>query len=129
MIASTATIVLVDDEPMILAGASRALQAAGFAVHTCDAWTEVARLVREAQPDLVLLDYNMPTLKGDQVCTVLKRNLDSSMRIYLYSSEPERDLQAIVQSCGADGYIPKNLAAGEFVRWVSEIIARAGTPV
>ncbi len=118
-----ATVLLVDDEPLILSAASAALRSNGFTVHTCDQWTEVARIVRESKPDLVLLDYNMPSLKGDYICTVLKRNIDADMKVMLYSSEPESDLQTIVAGCGADGYIPKNVTAEEFVRWVRDVLS------
>jgi CheY-like chemotaxis protein len=110
------TILLVDDEPFIMEAAARVLRSAGHDVHTCEQWAGVAHIVRQADPDLILLDYNMPSLKGDNVCTILKRTLvGRSVRIVLYSSEPEADLLAITERCGADGYIRKDVPAPELL--------------
>ena len=116
------TIVLVDDEPLILSGVSRMLRSAGYEVHTCELWAGVARLVREVEPDLVLLDYNMPSLKGDDICQILKRNVDQNMKIFLFSAEPESDLITITDRCGADGYIQKNTPAHELQRIVEDLL-------
>lgn len=104
------TILIVDDEPFILSATAALLRDAGHEVHTCAQWTGVAASVRAANPDLVLLDYNMPSIKGDDLCAILKRNMSGSeMRIFIFSAEPESDLVEIVDRCGADGYICKNV--------------------
>jgi two-component system OmpR family response regulator len=104
-------ILLVDDEPFILSATAKLLRNAGHEVHTCEQWAGVANTVRLEEPDLVLLDYNMPTLKGDDLCSILKRNLiNPDMKIMLFSSEPEDFLRSVVITCGADGYIKKNVA-------------------
>lgn len=104
-------ILLVDDEPFIMTATAQLLRTAGHDVHTCEQWAGVASTVRVEVPDLVLLDYNMPTIKGDDLCTILKRNvINEDMKIVIFSSEPESDLINIVRRCGADGYIKKNTA-------------------
>jgi CheY-like chemotaxis protein len=104
-----AKILLVDDEPFILAATARVLRDAGHEVHTCEQWAGVATTVRNEEPDVVLLDYNMPALKGDDLCAILKRNvINQNMKIVIYSSEPEPFLAEITRSCGADGYIMKD---------------------
>lgn len=120
---SASSIVIVDDEPFILSAMSSLLRSAGYAVRTCNEWAGVATAVREAEPSLVLLDYNMPALKGDKLCEILKRNMaGDGMRVYIFSSEPEHDLVRIVAQSGADGYLKKNLPADELLRQVGEII-------
>ncbi len=105
-----ARILLVDDEPFILSATAQFLRSSGYEVHTCDQWMGVASVVRTADPDLILMDYNMPGLKGDEMCRILKRNADKEgLRIVIFSSEPEADLISIVERSGADGYIRKNL--------------------
>jgi two-component system OmpR family response regulator len=116
------TILIVDDEPFILSATAMLLRNAGHEVHTCAQWTGVAASVRAANPDLVLLDYNMPSIKGDDLCAILKRNMtDSNMRIFMFSAEPEIDLIEIVRRCGADGYIRKSIPGHDLLR---EIQAR-----
>lgn len=103
-------VLIVDDEPFILAATARLLEAQGHQVATCDEWTKVAGAVRSLEPDVVLMDYNMPSIKGDELCAILKRNNGgSAMRIIIFSSESESDLVGIVARCGADGFIKKDV--------------------
>lgn len=99
---------MVDDEPFILTATAQFLRSSGYEVHTCDQWMGVATVVRNASPDVILMDYNMPGIKGDEMCRILKRNAAGNIRILIFSSEPEADLVSIVGECGADGYICKH---------------------
>jgi CheY-like chemotaxis protein len=120
----TRTVLVVDDEPFILERISSLLSDAGFRTHTCHMWAGVATVVRSENPDLILLDYNMPGLRGDDICTILKRNaVDDSMKIVLFSAEDESDLVRITASCGADGYIKKNTPAPELIRMLHDILS------
>lgn len=111
------TILIVDDEPFILSATAALLRDAGHEVHTCAQWTGVAASVRASKPDLVLLDYNMPSIKGDDLCAILKRNMPGNdMRIFIFSAEPESDLIEIARRCKADGYIRKNVAGHDLVK-------------
>jgi CheY-like chemotaxis protein len=123
-------VLLVDDEPFILTAVGGVLRTGGYDVMTCDMWAGVANMVRVESPDIVLLDYNMPSLKGDNICMILKRNLqDSPMKIVLFSSEAEHDLARITTQCGADGYIRKNTPGPELLRILDDYMrsVTAGT--
>lgn len=116
-------ILLVDDEPFILNVTANLLRGAGHSVETCERWAGVAAIVRTEQPDLILLDYNMPLIKGDDLCQILKRNVqDAELKIVIFSSEPESDLIRIVADCGADGYIRKNVAGHVLLRAIDEYL-------
>lgn len=120
-------ILLVDDESFTLNATATLLRSAGHEVFICEQWACVASTVRTHQPDLVLLDYNMPALTGDKICQILKRNvMNDEMQVYLYSSEPERSLIAIADECGADGYIRKDVPAPELIARVDKIVAERG---
>jgi DNA-binding NarL/FixJ family response regulator len=60
----------------------------------------------------------MPGLRGDDLCQILKRNIQNRTRIILFSAEEESDLVRIVSECGADGYIRKCTPAHELVQLV-----------
>jgi DNA-binding response OmpR family regulator len=116
-------ILLVDDEPFILSAVGGVLRSGGFDVLTCEMWAGVANMVRTENPDIVLLDYNMPSLKGDNICVILKRNIqDSAMKVILFSSEAEKELSQIAERCGADGYIKKNTPGPELLRMLDEML-------
>jgi len=122
----TGRILLVDDEPFILSATAQLLRNAGYQVHTCEQWAGVASIVRDEEPDLILLDYNMPSLKGDDLCAILKRNvINPEMKIVIFSSEPEDFLIDTVRRCGADGYIKKNVAGHQLLNRVNEVFIAA----
>lgn len=124
MLQENKTILLVDDEPFILSATAQLLRAAGHEVHTCQEWAGVAAKVRSECPDLILMDYNMPAIKGDDLCAILKRNMsDSATKIIIFSSEPESDLIRISQQCGADGYIMKNAPGHVLLREIEGVIS------
>jgi CheY-like chemotaxis protein len=121
--AEKASILLVDDEPSILSQMSRVLDNAGFLVHTCELWPTVFSTVLRVRPDLVLLDYNMPSIKGDELCEVLKRNnLHPGMKVVLFSNEQEPLLARRSIACGADGYLKKNQPWAKIVEGVHQLL-------
>lgn len=121
----TGTVLIVDDEPSILSMVSTVLGNAGFVTRTCHMWPGVANMMRAAEPDLVLLDYNMPGVNGSDLCRILKRNsCGGDVKIVLYSAEDESDLVRIVSECGADGYIRKNTPPQQLVARVRGAISQ-----
>jgi len=117
-------VVVVDDEPFIARAVADVLEKGGFEVATCQEWAGVAKTIRAEEPDLVLLDYNMPVLKGDSICEILKRNVaNENMKIVMFSSEPAAELARIASVCGADGCIAKNTPPATLVSQVQQFIA------
>jgi len=116
-------ILIVDDEPFILSATARLLGNEGHSVNTCEQWAGVATAVRVDQPDLLLLDYNMPGIKGDDLCAILKRNsINPNMKIIMFSSEPAEFLENVVKACGADGYIKKDVALDILLARIEQVL-------
>ncbi len=69
------TILLVDDEPKILASLSKILENYGFQTLTTTDGNEAVSTIEERDVDLVVLDLVMPEIDG---ITVLKRILEKS---------------------------------------------------
>lgn len=116
---------LVDDEPFILSAVGGVLRQHGFEVHTCEMWAGVARMVRLEEPDVVLLDYNMPMVKGDEICVILQRHIaDLPMKIILFSSESEATLSRISEECGAHGFIRKNTPGPVLVQMLDGFVSQ-----
>ena len=122
-------VLIVDDEAFIAHAAARALRAEGLLVETCLDWLDISKAVHRLRPRLILLDVNMPTISGRDVCTILRahtKNFPAPPRIVFYSAEPEEDLSRYVVSCGADGFIHKSTPVSEFVRRVRMELSLAG---
>lgn len=120
-------VAIVDDSEIVLAWAKRSLDAAGFDVVTYSAGLGIQAFVRAAGPDLLLLDVNMPALRGDMVCRMLKAKVETaSVIVVLFSSLSDAELTERVKTCDADGYITKTNDSDEFLKRIKFILRRAG---
>jgi signal transduction histidine kinase len=104
-------LLLVDDDPTVIQMMGRML--AQYPNQRFATSGEAAlRLAREAPPDLILLDANMPGMSGYEVCSALKADaaLAHVPIIFVTShNAPEREVEAL--SRGAVDFVAKPLAA------------------
>lgn len=68
------TILVVDDHPEQMTALFTALQQAGYSLLIAKRGAEVLQLLTRVQPDLILLDVQLPDLDGFEVCRRLKQN-------------------------------------------------------
>ena len=120
----TTRIVLADDHPVVRQGMRSLLEReAGFSiVGEASNGLEVADLVAQAQPDVLILDLLMPGLAGLDVAREVARRVPGT-RIVILSmhSSDAYVLQALRN--GASGYVLKDSSSGELVRAVREVVA------
>ncbi|WP_022947005.1 GGDEF domain-containing response regulator [Methylohalobius crimeensis] len=101
-------IVLVDDDPVLLAKLSKQLQKADHRVRTCRDGREALKMILENPPQLVVTDWTMQPVDG----LTLSRNLRrSSLGPHLYlimltANESEDDLVEAFEA-GIDDYVTK----------------------
>lgn len=67
-------VLVVDDEPGIVAVLSRLLADEGWTVYTAHDGAEALLAVGRVQPDIVLLDYMMPVMDGATFTQTLRRD-------------------------------------------------------
>ena len=99
-------VLVVDDDELHLYTTKELLQDEFCEVitHKSNHGIGVTTLVRDVQPDLILLDVNMPGLSGDQLAKLLRwRNAP----FIFYSSNDEDSLRELAAQYGAKGYISK----------------------
>jgi DNA-binding NarL/FixJ family response regulator len=101
------TVVLADDHPVIRLGVRMALMRGGFEVlaEAADRDDAVEAVLRE-QPDVCLLDINMPG-GGIEAATILAKAAPATAVVMLTVSESPDDLLSALRS-GAKGYLPKD---------------------
>lgn len=117
------TILVVDDEPQITRLAQDYLARDGFRVLTAgDGATALAHARRE-QPDLVVLDLNLPGMDGLEVCRILRRTSD--VPIVMLTARAEEADRLIGLELGADDYIVKPFSPRELVARVRAVLRRA----
>ncbi|MCW3173919.1 two-component system response regulator NarL [Shewanella sp. FYR11-62] len=106
----TATILLIDDHPLLRKGLTQliALEDGLEVVGEADNGTKGIELARELDPDLIILDLNMHGLDGLETLRILRAEGVTSRIIMLTVSDNDEDvIQAI--SFGADGYLLKDM--------------------
>ncbi|HUI46870.1 MAG TPA: response regulator [Nitrospirota bacterium] len=101
-------ILVVDDDEMHLRVTKEILRDENIEVVTHQCGFGVMALASEFQPDLLLIDVNMPALSGDKLASLLRTNeYTRNIEIVFYSSDDEESLREIVKSCNVRGYICK----------------------
>src|SRR5499425_3856657 len=119
-----AKILIVEDEPKMVAGLRDNFEYEGYEVITAE--TGVAGLGRAISdsPDLVLLDVMMPQLSGLDVCKQLKVKRPSLPIIMLTARGQEID-KVVGLELGADDYVTKPFSIRELVARVKAVLRRA----
>ncbi|MEX2081095.1 MAG: response regulator, partial [Dehalococcoidia bacterium] len=121
---ATATVLIVEDEESLLFTLAHNLRREGYEVMTTSRGDDAIKLVREAHPDLILLDVMLPGLDGMQVCRLLRRDTTVPI-IMLTALGGEGDRVAGLDS-GADDYIPKPFGMRELMARVRALLRRSG---
>jgi DNA-binding response OmpR family regulator len=123
-----AKIMLIDDSELLLDVISATLRDAGYEVITRSLAVGAGAHIMRERPDLVLLDVSMPLMSGAEISeTIRKSSLARGTCIILHSDRPARELEELVERCGADGYIRKGADPGKLVTEVRGWIDRAAS--
>jgi signal transduction histidine kinase len=117
-------ILIVDDDPVIVAATRRILESAGYETLGAQDGMEALELTRAQRPDLVLLDVNMPKMNGFEVCRRIKADppLAETFVIMLSSERADSDSYVDGLNMGADGYIARPIANRELLARVKAML-------
>ncbi len=115
-------VMVIDDSEIVREMARGVLEDGGYEVFTLDTPFGFSQAVREEKPDLVMVDVNMPGLSGDKVVEIFTRRGQSHCPIVFYSERSEADLQNMVVTAGAAGYIQKKSGADGILSTVKKLI-------
>jgi DNA-binding response OmpR family regulator len=120
-----AKILIVEDEPNMVAGLRDNFEFEGYQVISApDGIAGLERALSEA-PDLVILDVMMPRMSGLDVCKQLKTKKPAIPIIMLTARGQEVD-KVVGLELGADDYITKPFSIRELLARVKAVLRRAG---
>ncbi|MGI8807292.1 MAG: response regulator transcription factor [Acidimicrobiales bacterium] len=105
---SKPTVVLADDDPIVLLLVEIRLTERGYHVLTATSGTAALELIRVSRPNAAVLDWMMPDLAGPDVCTALKSSDDTAdiPIVILTAKTMESDITTGFDA-GADEYLTK----------------------
>jgi DNA-binding response OmpR family regulator len=116
------SILVFDDSPFALALTRAALEAAGFTVAIAADLSSFERQRVAFDPDLILVDVQMPEAFGDDIASTLRGWHGVQVPILLVSSLDQSELERRAQRAQVSGYICKGAGMSELVRRCREVL-------
>jgi len=120
-------ILIVDDEPTLLATLRFNLERDGYDVTSASEGEDALRLADEIQPDIVLLDLMLPGMHGFEICRALRKR--TSIPIIIVTARTEEVDRVVGLELGADDYVTKPFSMNELLARVRACLRRSQSVV
>ena len=117
------TILLADDDELIVDVLRHQLEREGFAVLATGNGLDALEIARGQAPDLVLLDVMMPGMQGWEVCRELRR--ESTVPILMLTARGEEMDRVLGLELGADDYVVKPFSFRELLARIRANLRRS----
>ena len=119
-------ILIADDEPNQLELMAYNLETSGFGIIKPRDGKNALQLIEDHSPDLVILDWMMPTMSGIDLCRTLRsRSETKQLPIIILSARSEDSDKSLGLDTGADDYISKPFSPKEFISRVKALLRRS----
>ncbi len=118
-------ILIVDDEAAIREMISTGLTLAGMSCLSAKDATEAHRIIFDHSPDLILLDWMLPTISGiDFARRLRKEEISTEIPIIMLTARSEEDYKIQGLDAGVDDYMTKPFSMRELIARVKAILRR-----
>jgi DNA-binding response OmpR family regulator len=104
---------VVEDEAPLGRLVARYLKREGFTVSTCEDGERAVQLVREQDPEVIVLDLMLPGVDGVEACRQIRAFSDAY--IVMLTARAEEADKIVGLSTGADDYVTKPFSPGELM--------------
>ncbi|HET9311174.1 MAG TPA: response regulator transcription factor [Actinomycetota bacterium] len=121
--ASAASVLVVDDEPLVREVVARYLERDGFLVHEVGDGDEALRWLACHRPALVVLDVMLPGVDGLQILRTVRESGD--VPVILLTALAEEVDRVVGLELGADDYVVKPFSPRELAVRVRNLLRRA----
>ena len=116
-------VLIVDDQRDLLEGMKALLEISGIDVVLHDSMITLPLILREADPDVVLLDVSLPALSSAAALRQgLRRLLRTDALLVLFSGRSPNELALLTEELGADGFIAKGQEPMEIITRIQTLI-------
>lgn len=118
-------VLVVEDETALLTLLRYNLEHEGFEVGEAIDGEEALLMIEERIPDLVLLDWMLPTLSGMEVCRQIRRNTEAgNLPVIMLTARGEESDRVRGLDCGADDYVVKPFSPNELMARIRAVLRR-----
>ncbi len=124
--APTKTVLVVDDEPTLVATLRYNLEREGYKVLAAGDGDKAITLARSERPDLMILDLMLPAVDGLEVCRILRREMN--LPILMLTARAGEVDKVVGLEIGADDYVTKPFSTRELLARVRALLRRTATP-
>ena len=119
-------VLIVEDEPALMTMLRYNLESEGYRVSEAVDGEEAILLVIEEPPDLILLDWMLPSLSGIEACRRIRRNESArDVPIIMLTARGEDSDRVRGLDAGADDYITKPFSPRELMARVRAVLRRS----
>jgi DNA-binding response OmpR family regulator len=118
-----ATVLVVDDEPIVREVVVRYLERAGHQTLEADDGDRARELLESGEPDLVVLDVMLPGMDGLELCRWIRSR--SELPVILLTARGEEADRIVGLELGADDYVTKPFSPRELAARVRTVLRRA----
>jgi DNA-binding response OmpR family regulator len=120
-------ILIVEDEPDILQGVSDNLKFESYEVLSAADGQTGYQLIKEKNPDLILLDLMLPNMTGYELCRKVREEGLTTPILMLTARGEEVD-RVVGLDLGADDYVRKPFSVRELLARIRALLRRAQPP-
>lgn len=120
---SKKTLLITEDEPNLIFTLKDTLETEGYEILVADNGIQCIEMVKEKQPDLLLLDVMMPEMSGYEVCKTL-RSMNFYFPIIMLTARNQEIDKVTGLNVGADDYITKPFGVKELLARVNAQLRR-----
>ena len=117
------TVLVIEDEPTLVATLRYNLERDGYRVLTALDGAAGLALARSERPDVLLLDLMLPVMSGLEVCRVLRK--ESTVPILMLTARTEETDRVVGLELGADDYVSKPFSMRELLARVRALVRRS----
>jgi DNA-binding response OmpR family regulator len=123
---STQKVLVVDDDPQILAAVKIRLEAQGFQTVTLGQPLGFWQALQESDPDLLLLDIEMPKYNGIELAQTVRQSPHwSRLPIVFFTSHVDTSTQQAAFRAGANDIVEKSSSPSDLLTQVSQQLQKA----
>ena len=117
------TILVVDDEPVMLKFIIGIVRKAGYKVIEAADGEEGVEMAKKHKPDIILFDLMLPKMNGLEACKLLKEDKDMELtKIILLTAKTDEESKITALSNGADDFITKPFSSTEVLSRIANLI-------